>query len=330
MCKRFFMIAFLGAFSLSMSQGWAQAPVPINYDNLSFQEEPLAFDAGNFTLDARILLDQAAIYDIENENDIYNTRANFLTRIESRLSNSMRVSAQYFGQYDRLKHANDNRRYSDNVAFSLSDQWGTASVGNVTGAVRENTRRRRGVGNADLHFDDFYGGLDESGGFYAVRNNAYLLSLTADAEGRAEAGMSFNRPVGQSFYSGSFRFRKGDLQERNFLTGDGETYGAAAVLSYAYSNWLIDSQFGYEYLEDTFGGDTNRYFGSIGAQIKLHLLSLSAEGHIGSIEDEEIYSTALGLRYDLARGASLNFGYNYADNNRRDIHEVISSIRYEF
>ncbi len=50
-------------------------------------------------------------------------------------------------------------------------------------------------------------------------------------------------------------------------------------------------------------------------------------------------SAALGLRYDLARGLSLNLGYNYAESDADidgvaiqsvDKSEFIGSMRYEF
>jgi hypothetical protein len=326
--KLFSLPAFLFAAAvITAAPAKAQNMLPsINYDNLSFVEEPLAFSFGTFTFNTTALADQAVGYDFEDRNEFYNSRANFLTRVETQLPNTVRIAAQYFGSYDRL--AAD--RYTDNIAFSAIDQWGTISGGNVTQAVREETRRRRGIGNSNLLFDDFYGGLDETGGFYSVRNNAYTYALTADMEGRVETGFSYSRPIGQSVYAGSLRLRKGDLGERPVIRGDGETYGAAIVGAYAYSNWLLDGQLGYEYLDTDFLDGNNRYFASAGAQIKLALLSLSAEGHIGYLDDEFIQAYALGARYDIARGASLNFGYNYADYDPRRLNQVLLSIRYDF
>lgn len=86
-----------------------------------------------------LLFDQSAQYDIEGRDDDYNRRANGLFHIETQLPNSWTAGVQYFGSYNRL--ADDE--YTDNMAAFVSDEWGLVSVGNVTGSVNENTRRRR-------------------------------------------------------------------------------------------------------------------------------------------------------------------------------------------
>lgn len=328
--NKILLILIVIIFSLSPINVKAQqAPFSINYDTLSFMEEPLAYSIGTFTFNTVGLIDQAAAYGFSDDRDQYNTRFNFLSRVQTQLPNTMTLSFQYFGAYNRLGIDPDDDRYFDNMAVALSDEWGTFSLGNVTGSVRENTRRRRGVGNADLEFDNFYGGLDELGAFYAVRNNAFVYSLSADKEGRAETGITFARPLGQNLYSGSFRLRKGNISDSDDLPGEGDTYGAALVGSYSYSIWLLDAQLGYEHIDANAFDDKNRYFVSTGAQMKVGLLSLSAEGHIGQTNEELETSGALGARYDFARGLSANFGYNVFDYNGADAHRIIGSIRYE-
>lgn len=304
----------------------------INYDNLSFVEEPLAIDLwGGATLDVSGLADQSLTYDLEEGDDLYNTRINTLTRLQTQLPNSWHVSVQYFSSFDRLR----DQKYTDTYALSVSDEWGTISAGNVTQAVSETVRRQRGVGNADIKLDDFLGSLDDEGIFYSIRNNAYLLALSADQEGRAEAALSFARPIGQSLYRLGGRVRKGDSGQ-NFLNHpipmtEGDSYGATMVGSYAYSNWLVDMQAGYESIDDRLQGESDRVFGSVGSQIKLHSLSLSAAGHLGDGDLGLEKSGALGARYDLARGISLNGGYNYTDTEHSDsAQNVLVSVRYDF
>jgi hypothetical protein len=76
-----------------------------------------------------------------------------------------------------------------------------------------------------------------------------------------------------------------------------------------------------------------------GIHYKVRKLTLSAEGHVGKLDGNSETSAALGLRYDLARGLSLNFGYNYANTDADidgiaiqsvDKSEFFGSVRYEF
>ena len=300
--------------------------ISLNNDNLSFFEEPLAYDLGPATARVRVLVDQAAGYDIERKKDVYPTRANAQINLETELPNSWTVGAQYFGSYDDRKNGDS---YSDNAAVFVQDEWGLISAGNVTGAVRENVRRTRGRGNADLQYDNFIGGLDSGGVFYSARSNAYELSLTTDLETGDEGGFTYSRPIGNSFYQWGLRARKGESGAGS-LAGAGDTYGALAVASYTYSRNLYDAQIGYERIDADIGDDLDRIFGSVGYQRIFNRTSLSAEAHLGDLDGLMEYSAALGGRFDLSRGFSLNFGYNFAHAGPRRLHEALTSVRYEF
>lgn len=309
----------------------AQAQM-IGYDNMSFVEEPVAIDLGaGITADVSGLVDQSAEFDFEDDRDSYNTRANALVRAQTELPINWTVIAQYFASYDRLA----DEEYTDEVAVSISDEWGTISGGNVTRAVFEEVRRHRGIGNAAIELDDFYGGLDEFGAFYSVRHNAHTFAITADQEGRAEASLAFSRPVGQSIYWAGIRARKGNLSEDHDEDGlfatDGDTYGATLVASYVYTSWLIDAQIAYENIDEENGEEMDRIFGSIGTRYKTGALTLSAEGHLGDMDGLSEESSAIGARYDLARGLSLNGGYNYTDiEDTPESHTATVSVRYEY
>ena len=309
----------------------AQAQM-IGSDDMSFVEEPVAIDLGaGITADVSGFVDQSAEFDFENDRDFYNTRANGLVRAQTQLPINWNVIAQYFASYDRL----EDEEYTDEIAVSISDEWGTISGGNVTRAVFEEVRRHPGVGNADIQLDDFYGGLDELGAFYSVRHNAHTFAIAADKEGRAEASLAFSRPVGQSIYWAGIRARKGNLSEDHDEDGlfatDGDTYGATLVGSYVHTSWLIDAQIAYENIDEEDGEEMDRIFGSIGARYKTGALTLSAEGHLGDMDGLSEESSALGARYDLARGLSLNGGYNYTDiEDTPEDHTATVSVRYEY
>lgn len=302
--------------------------VPINYDSLSFLENPLAASIGQVTVTGNALFDQSASYDHQQGRDEYNTRANASILAETQLPNSWRLGLQYIGTYNRLS----SDEYNDNVALFIADEWGTIAVGNVTGSVFEETRRKRGIGNAELANDNFLGALDQWGAFYSVRYNSYLLSMTADLEGRAEAGLSFERPIGPSSYFVSARLHKGDLAENEDGTS-GDSYGAALVGAYTYASFTIDSQLGYEVVEDYLGAssdDEDRPFASLGMQYQYGAYALSLEGGVGEFNDNTLQSAALGGRMDVARGMSFNVGVNYSNPQEKSNVTSIGSLRYEF
>jgi hypothetical protein len=304
--------------------------VPINYDNISFFEEPLAVELGPATFNANIVVDQAVRYSSARKKDSYNTNVIGQFNVETQLPNSVQVGVKYIANYNRLRE-NDDNRYSDDIAFFASDEWGTIAGGNVTGSVRENTRRNKGFGNADLAHDDFIGGLDDTGAFYSVRHNSYITSLTADQEGRAEAGISFQRPIGKSVYFASARVRKGDTSEESANAIDADTYGGAVVAKYTYASFLVDGQIGYERLNHNNSSENDTHiFGSIGTQYKYGAYRFSAEAGLGDIDGEDRRSIALGSRVDIARGASVNLGVNYIHENDDDDTMSSASIRYEF
>ena len=75
---------------------------------------------------------------------------NFQASASTQLPNRWRVNLAYFGQYtdDPELTVDMNDNFKDNVALSVGSAWGTVLGGNISGVVREQTRRLRGAGNA--------------------------------------------------------------------------------------------------------------------------------------------------------------------------------------
>lgn len=306
--------------------------LPINYDAISFIEEPMAVGIGPVTVNANVLVDQSVEYSTQAEDDDYNTRTIGDVQAEVELPNTWQLSARYVANYDRLRKDS----YDDDFAVAISDEWGTLAGGNVTGAVFENSRRKRGFGNAELKNDNFLGALDEDGGFYSVQYNSYRFSVAADQEGRAEAGVSFTRPIGKQNYFASLRVRKGDTGEDpgdtiTAVGAPGDTYGAAVVGEMIYASFLADVQLGYENIDlDNQSGDNDHAFGSVGMQYKEGAYRFSLEGGLGRYDGDDRRSAAFGSQVDVARGMSLNLGVNYVYENDDDDVTSIGSVRYEF
>lgn len=310
--------------------------VSLNYDTLSSLEEPLAFDLGDVTVELTGVVDVPVEFDISStpDGDDFDIgfTSNFQLTAETQLSNRWTLGVAYFGQYD--ESSND---YTDNVAGYVGTSWGTFIGGNVDGLVREQTRRQRGIGNASLAFDSFYGGLDNWGGGYVGRFGPMQLSGAVDENGNFEVGSTFQRPIGLNDYRLSARIADG-----TFTSQDGttifDTKGGELVGELTYGSSIFDVAAGYERLTSP-AVDADRWFISAGARTKINSWSLSAETHYGQVDGQSEKSAAVGVGYDIARGLSLNLGLNYEDAdiniggvnlNSTDEFKGIFSLRYSF
>ncbi len=290
--------------TISMLASSAHA-VDLNYEGLSSLEEPIAFDYGDVTFSFTGLADAATIYLDSSDDTDTSFLANFQLTAETQLANSWTLGAAYFGQYDEV--IDD---YTDNAALFLGGVWGTGFVGNVTGSVREQTRRIRGAGNAELAFDDHLGQLSDTGIAYIGRFGPSQLVSTVDDDGGFEIGGVFQRPIGNKDYRFSIRYRDSEFTAGNANTFDSQALGLVAELTYGSS--VFDLGLGYEELSNN-ALSVDRQYVSIGASRKIGRFTFSGEAHFGEIEGESETSYALGLRTDIARGLSLNLGVNDTD-----------------
>ncbi len=308
----------------------------LNYDTLASLEEPLAFEIGDATVQVKGVADVPVMLNVDNrvfEGDVNVTfTGNVEVSAEMQLGNRWNIGAIYFGQYSE-----DANEYSDNVAGFIRTSWGTVIGGNVSGLVRESTRRRRGVGNANLAFDDFYGGLARWGGGYSGRFGPVTMTSIVDENGDFEVGGEFQRPIGVRDMRFATRMRKS-----RYLTADETTQlsseAVGAVGEIVYGSSLFDLGVGYENLNGS-GLNLDRWFVSGGGQHKVGSISFSAAGHYGELDGSAEYSTAFGVGYDIARGLSTNLGFNTRKANvernniqivDEDEKKATASIRYSF
>lgn len=294
--------------------------VPVDYDSLSFLEEPLAVPIGDSTLSANLLVDQGVRSTRSARSDDHSSRFNGQLVWGTQLSNGWQAELQYLASYNNL--AIDE--YDDTYILSIADDWGTLAAGNVTGSVRANTRRTGGTGNADLSNTDFSGGLDETGVYYAIRFNAYQLSMTADGDRGGEIGLDFEQPVGQKSYVWSARVRQSE-------TATADTSGAALVGQLNYASITVGAELGYEHLGGKAGNrDENHRFGSVGLLTKTGAYTFSFEAGLSRQAGVDTRAAALGARFDVARGLSLNLGLNHVSTTASHENTVLASGRYEF
>lgn len=314
--------------------------IPLNYERLSSMEEPLAAEIGDVTLTLKGLLDTPVAVDFEDDQDVSaGPIGNFQAGALVQLQNRWRVSAAYFGQYatDERFGSRPDSRYVDNVALSVGSAWGTIAGGNVSGLVREQTRRRRGAGNGELEFDDALGGLAEWGGGYTVRFGPWVVGAIVDEDAGFQAGATFRRPINDTDYRLTLRAGRGAYVPENSST-EFDSTAVAAVGEVIYGSTSFDAGLGYESLSSR-GPDAVRRYVSTGVRGKTGVLGWSVEAHYGRIENDNEVSAALGAQYDIARGLSANLGLNHA-RARADAGAVrivdtretrgILSLRYAF
>jgi len=226
--------------------------------------------------------------------------------------------------------------YTDNAALSVASYWGTVLGGNVSGAVRELTRRLRGAGNAVLAFDGFLGELEETSAGYTGRFGPWVVGAAVDEEGDLDLGATFQRPAGTRDWRATLRAAEGAYTPAGGPRFD--TRGFGVVGEVIYGSTTVDAGAGYEHFS-TKGPDSDRWYVSSGVRTKTGALTLSLEGQVGRIEGKDEASAALGAQYDIARGLSANLGLNHAKARVSldgasflDIEETktVLSLRYSF
>mgnify|MGYP000232877007 FL=1 len=284
--------------------------VNLNYERLSSLEKPLAAHYGDTTLVLTGLTDASFKHLKEpDDNSDFSLLANFQLSAETQLANSWTLGAAYFGQYQDI---NDDRYY-DNAALYLGSVWGTATIGNVSGLVNEQTRRARGAGNAELSFDDHLGQLSDVGVNYIGRFGPSQLLATIDENGDFDIASIYQRPLDNKDYRFSVRYRQSQFSPASG-TVNFDSNAVSVVGELTYGSTIFDIGLGVEQLSSD-SVNLDRRTVSVGSMRKTGLWTFSGEAHFGDIEGQQENAYALGLKYDVARGMSVNLGINHSDAN---------------
>ena len=338
-CLAFTTLSAVVAAVLAVNSAAAQG-ISLNYERLSSLEEPLAAHVGDWTLLLNGLVDGSLALDLQEKKTVEpDFTGNLQLGARTQLSNRWRVGLTYFGQYatEGPSVTNPDEGYTDNAALSVGGTWGTVIGGNVAGLVREQTRRRRGVGNASLAFDDFLGRPGDWGAGYLVRVGPWVISAVLDEEANSDLGATFQRPSGNKDWRFTTRYRNGVYASANgrarfngrSVSGMGEVVYGSIILGLGVVHERLSTS---EPSED-------RWYISSGVHGKAGVLSISVEGHYGQFGSQEEASIAVGLQYDLARGLSANLGLNHAESKaapgvmtHAEVNEsqAVLSLRYSF
>ncbi len=303
---------------LALAAPVAAQDVAISSERLANLEEPLATEVGDITIEFTGLIDARVDYDFEEGvnnlvegDDGINPGiiGNFEFNASTQLGNRWNVGVAYFGQYERDELSGGD--YTDRVAGFVQSSYGTVLGGEVMDIVREETRRVRGIGNANLAFDDALGATRGWGGGYVGQFGPSRFSAVVDEHGQYDLGFVYQRPSGNAGYRYGVRFT-----DASFVAADGltefETNALMGTIEYLYSRSVYNVGAGAELME---AGPVNaeRWFASAGWQRQWGAVTTSVEGHYGQIEGQPEKSAAFGLDYGFARGLSLNLGVNHRD-----------------
>ena len=311
----------------------------LNAERLSSVEEPIATEVGDVTIAITGLVDGRLEVDLSGFDDLADSLdpgliGNFQIDASTQLANRWNVGVAYFGQVDIIE---GDTAYTDNLVGFVGGAWGTAIGGEVETIVREETRRLRGVGNAFLAFDDALGRADGVGGAYVGQFGPARLSSLVDEDGDFDFGFVWQRPIGASGYRYTARYTDADFTAADGLT-EIDTRALTGTFEYLYGRSNYNAGLGYERL-DAGAVEGDRWFATAGWQHQFGNVVASAEAHYGEIEGQAETSAALGLRYDLSRGLSLDLGVNHAkadvtlgDNQVLDTDDTraIASVRFSF
>jgi len=163
-----------------------------------------------------------------------------------------------------------------------------------------------------------------------------VFSGVVDGEGHVDLGAMVQRPDGTKDYRLTFRATTGDYTAADSSSFD--ITSIALVSEFIYGSSLFDIDVGCEWLSSK-GPNANRCYVSSGVSTKIGVLTLSTEGHVGNINGNDEISIALGAQYDIVRGLSANFGFNYARSKATidgmrltdiDRTGAVFSLRYSF
>ncbi|MEM7196193.1 MAG: porin [Pseudomonadota bacterium] len=327
--RKLFAAAMAAALGIGLSvESFAQQGIRLSTDNLSFVEEPIAFEAGGFTILVNGLIDLSNTRDLDSDEDDGVLAGVLQLSAEKQLQNALTVGATYRGE--------ENDGYDDQFAVYGRGVWGRVALGDVTEQTEILTERMDGVGNADMNLDNFYGDLEDTGLSYSGRFSAYTAVVSVDEDSNFDLGLVFERPLGNKDYRFAGRFINSEFvaSDGTVLDSNGLQFGVELI----YSSVLMDAGVGFEQLKAS-GVRIDRRYLAAGLSYKKHRWSFSLEGLVGDVDGEDESAYSVGARYDIARGLSVNLGLNHVDSaatidgiqlRSDDTNEFVVSLRYEF
>jgi len=300
----------------------------INYDRLSFFNAPLAYTGEAGTVSLNALLDVS--YQSENDGDATFRDVQGVARLlyQDQLRNDWDIGASIEVDYQEERA----EQTIDIFQAFVRDQWGEVVAGNIAREVYDRSRRQQGAGLLDIDNDNFTLTLDEYGGFYQWSTPDTGLMVAFDTEASIESGLTYRKPVGSIDYRATLRVSVSDPDEVS-AQGVDSGEGVALVMQARRGRWLADVQYLKERLNLI---DGNSSFDLVALSAGLHYafnrlrLSLTALSRENTLDNTE-RTIALGARFDVSRGLSVNLGFRQFDSRLfpEDLRSYAISLRYE-
>lgn len=298
-------------------------------DSLSFFEKPLSFRAGNgiaetnalFELGYRSDNDGAAKYDTQQVGARFS--------YQTQLSNDWDLNIEYLADYETER----SESYQDLFRASLKDEWGELQVGDISTTIFERTNRMTAIGLLGIDNDNFTLPLRNYGVFYQWSTPASRWMIAADSDANVELGLSYYQPIGGFEYTFSARANNTENDEGD-AQGVGKSEALALVAQVERGRWAADMQYLREELSLLFDEQTfnlQALSGGLHYRFNRWRWSLTGINRENELNDEERV-VSLGLRYDIARGLSLNAGASTRNSKLfpEKFNSFASTIRYEF
>ena len=301
----------------------------VNYDRISFFEEPLAIqtDIGTFSINSLVDWEYRSE---DNDNANFDTGRFVGQALYShQLENNWDIGASYLADYSSERREN----YEDEFRFFVRDHWGLLSIGEIATQLFDEIGRQPAAGLLSIENDNFILPLETYGVHYVWSAPTLNLLASIDESANVEAGISDQRVIGKYRLGLSLRVNRTDDPQGN-AQGVRESNGIAVVGRLERGRWSGDVQFMSEDVESL---DRDKEFRLNTVSFGVHYRfdrahwSLSGIARENVLEDEERI-LALGLRMDLARGLSFNAGARVSTTKLLDdkFRTYAGSIRYEF
>ncbi len=345
----FLIVAFSGLGNLSAQQRYRMtSDIDRRVGPRTTFQKPIAFDVADHTvlLEGVVFSGGTYLFDAVNTRGLITDREDtpvgfygglFDLRIARKMSNA--ISYGFDGRFLVNGEERQDAQADGRFDVYLRGRYGQFSYGNF---ADRNSLLLSGSttlsGEANLFFDGYFDPSFDRAFRYRGRFGSFLVDAAIDDDGDAyNFGLLYRSPTPTRKDSLSLDYHGDDdylsLYERDGLTaGYGISYGSLDLKIAA--AW---DQFDPHANYDTF----ERVAGPFCASYKYHAFTWSggmmlAETNGGALET----SYTAGLRYDMARGVSLNTGWFYIDSDSvgtdgnevtaGDFSGVRTSISYRF
>lgn len=220
----------------------------------------------------------------------------------------------------------------------LRGRYGQISYGNFADRDSLHLSGRNTLsGEANLFYDGFFSPSDARAFRYRGRFSSFLVDAAIDEDGENyNMGFLYRSPHRFRKNSWSFDFHGGDYLNRY------DRKGVTLAHGISYGSWDFTLAGSWDQFDPYANFATfDRVSGSFITSYKHHAYTWSAGVLLAETNDGELETAyTAGLRYDMARGLSLNAGYFYIDSESLgtdgqsvtagDFSGVRTSISYRF